>query len=275
MRSRRFWQLTGKVTWCGVCGNGFSTHTVHEARKIRYYYRCYTRYNSGLDACTNSRHMRADVLEELVWGAVLDVISNCNRLRRQWQKHINRQLRQLRGDPNKETRRLAESLQKLERRRSGYLDQEADGLMSREELRTKLAEVDRQREELRQALHETQDRQQTIKKLEFERDHNLDLVESLQGITYVTASPQDRHRIYKALRLQVEVDEEGQVRLSGIFDPDVHLHFVMKDPPIDSSKPLPKIPEGSRVEVVTACFTVTDPLGGSRRARRSPWRPPR
>jgi hypothetical protein len=105
--------------------------------------------------------------------------------------------------------------------------------------------------ELRQALHETQNRQQTIKKLEFERDHNLDLVESLQGITYVTASPQDRHRIYKALRLRVEVNEEGQVRLSGIFDPDVHLHFVMRDPPIDPSKPLPKIPEGTRIEVVT------------------------
>jgi site-specific DNA recombinase len=247
----RFWQLTGKISWCRVCGNGFSTHTVHEPRKIRYYYRCYTRYNIGLDACTNSRHLRADVLEELVWGAVLDVISNPDRLRRQWQEHINRQLRQLRGDPNKEARRLVERLQKLERRRSGYLDQEADGLMSRAELRTKLAAVDRQHQELRQALNETQDRQQSIKKLEFERDHNLHLVESLQGITYVTASPQDRHRIYKALRLRVEVDKEGQVRLSGIFDPDVHLHFVMRDPPIDPSEPLLKIPESTRVEVVT------------------------
>jgi site-specific DNA recombinase len=248
---RRPWQLTGKITWCGVCGNGFSTHTVHEPGKIRFYYRCYTRYNIGLDACTNSRHMRADVLEELVWRAVLDVISDPDRLRRQWQDHIDRQLQQLRGDPNKEARRLAERLQKLERRRSGYLDQEADGLMSREESRKKLAEVDRQREQLRQALQETQDRQRTIKRLEFERDHNLDLVESLQGMTYVTASPEDRHRIYKALRLRVEVDKEGQVRLSDIFDPDVHLHFVMKDPPVDPSKALPKIPEGSRVEVVT------------------------
>lgn len=76
-------------------------------------------------------------------------------------------------------------------------------------------------------------------------------MESLQGITYVTASPQDRHRIYKVLRLRVEIDKEGQVRLSGIFDPDVHLHFVMKDPPIDPSKPLPEIPEGTRIEVVT------------------------
>src|SRR5829696_6601116 len=31
----------------------------------------------------------------------------------------------------------------------------------------------------------------------------------------------------------------------------------------------------SIVAHVTVCFTVTDPLGGSRRARRSPWRPPR
>jgi DNA mismatch repair ATPase MutS len=60
---------------------------------------------------------------------------------------------------------------------------QTDGLMSREELRAKLAEVDRQRDELQQVLHETQDCQRTIKKLEFERDHNLDLVESLQGIT--------------------------------------------------------------------------------------------
>jgi G3E family GTPase len=123
--------------------------------------------------------------------------------------------------------------------------------MSREELRTKLAEVDRQREELQQVLHETQDRQQIIKKLEFERDHNLHLVESLQSLTYVTASPQDRHRIYKALRLRAEVEEDGQVRISGIFDPDVHLHFVMKDPPNDPSKPLPKIPEVTRIEVVS------------------------
>jgi site-specific DNA recombinase len=241
---RRPWQLTGKITWCGVCGNGFSTHTVHEPGKIRFYYRCYTRYNIGLDACTNSRHMRADVLEELVWRAVLDVISDPDRLRRQWQDHIDRQLQQLRGDPNKEARRLAERLQKLERRRSGYLDQEADGLMSREESRKKLAEVDRQREQLRQALQETQDRQRTIKRLEFERDHNLDLVESLQGMTYVTASPEDRHRIYKALRLRVEVDKEGQVRLSDIFDPDVHLHFVMKDPPVDPRSRSRRYPKG-------------------------------
>jgi hypothetical protein len=57
--------------------------------------------------------------------------------------------------------------------------------------------------------------------------------------------------------LRVEVDEEGQVRLSGIFDPDVHLHFVMKDPPVDPSRPLPKIPQGSRIEVVSR--TSADP----------------
>jgi hypothetical protein len=104
---------------------------------------------------------------------------------------------------------------------------------------------------LQKVLRETQDRQQVIKKLEFERDHNLHFVGAVQGITYVTASPEDRRRIYQALRLQVSIDEEGQIRLSGIFSPDVHLHRVMQDPPVDPSKPLPKLPKGTRVHVVS------------------------
>ena len=82
----------------------------------------------------------------------------------------------------------------------------------------------------REALRETQDRQQTIKRLEFERDHNLHLVEALGGGRYVTASPQDRRRIYQALRLRAEVDKEGQVRLIGIFSPSTRAHSFRRCP---------------------------------------------
>ncbi len=120
--------------------------------------------------------------------------------------------------------------------------------MSRIELRAKLAEVDEQRDGLRQALRESQGRQQSIKTLEFQRDHNLHLLQ-LQAITYVTASPQDRRRIYQALQLQASIDEDGQVRLSGIFSPDVHLLSLVQDPPIDPSEPVPQVPEGTSVFV--------------------------
>ena len=121
--------------------------------------------------------------------------------------------------------------------------------MSREELRTKLAEVDGQRDELQKALRETQGRQQTIKKLELRRDHNLHLVEALGGGRFVTASPQDRRRIYQALQLRVKVDEDGTIRLSGIFSPSLHLGGMVQDPPIDPSKPIPKVPDDTNVVV--------------------------
>ncbi len=103
--------------------------------------------------------------------------------------------------------------------------------------------------DLRKALQETQDRQKTIKRLEWERDHNLHLVDAFGGARYITASPRDRRRIYEALRLRVEVDKEGRVRLSGIFDPPLLLSSMVKDPPVDPSKPVPRVPEDADLVV--------------------------
>jgi len=71
----------------------------------------------------------------------------------------------------------------------------------------------------------------------------------LQSITYVTASPGDRPRIYQALRLRADVDRDGTVRLSGIFEPDVHLSKMVQDPPVDPSKPVPQVPDDISVVV--------------------------
>ena len=65
----------------------------------------------------------------------------------------------MRGDSDGEVRSLLKRLEKLNRRRSAYLDLAADGDMSREELRAKLVEVDEQREGARKVLREARDRQ--------------------------------------------------------------------------------------------------------------------
>ena len=49
--------------------------------------------------------------------------------------------------------------------------------------------------------------------------------------------------------MQASVGAEGTIRLSGIFDPDVYLPGVLQDPPANPSKPVPKVPEGTRVVV--------------------------
>jgi hypothetical protein len=57
------------------------------------------------------------------------------------------------------------------------------------------------------------------------------------------------HRIYQALQLRVEVDEDRTIRLSGIFSPSLLLTEMVQDPPVDPSKPVPKVPDDTRVVV--------------------------
>jgi hypothetical protein len=152
-------------------------------------------------------------LEEIVWQAVFSIISNPERLMRQWEEYIERKRRQLRANPDAEARCLAE-----------------------------------RRKELEGALRSARNRQQTIEELERKWKMGAQVLD-LVRIHYVCTGPEDRRRIYQALRLQASVDEEGQVRRSGIFSPDVYLPTLVQGPPLDPSKSLPKVPEGTKVVV--------------------------
>ena len=56
-------------------------------------------------------------------------------------------------------------------------------------------------------------------------------------------------RIKRALQLRVEVDEDRDIRLPGVFDPDVHLHGMVQDLPVDPSKPITPVPDDIRTVV--------------------------
>ena len=69
--ARRFWQLSGGIVRCGVCGSVLSPHAAPQRTTgYRYYYRCRQRYGNGARDCTNTRSMRAEPLEETVWRVV-------------------------------------------------------------------------------------------------------------------------------------------------------------------------------------------------------------
>ena len=232
-RVRRLWQLSGGIARCQVCGHAFSPHTVHEKGKIRCYYRCYTRYNSGRDACTNSRHVRAPEFEEAVWNTVYRLLSEPERVRIAYDEHMERRKAQLRGDPNREARNLSERLQKLERRRSGYLDLAADGTVGREELRTKLAELAEQRKELEGALRKAQDRRESIRKLQLKREMMLGRFAAMRDIDLHHLDPENRRRALRTLGARVEVDENGNAHITGVFDADITELLPMTQAPDD------------------------------------------
>jgi hypothetical protein len=193
--------------------------------------------------------MRAPELEEAVWEAVLGIICDPERLLRQYKQELERQRQQMRGDPDREARSLVAQLQKLERRRSGYFDLAADGYMSREDLRAKLANLDEQRDGLQKALREARDRQDALRKPQNNYAHLTSLlIDIIHHQDLMMATPESRRRLYQALRLQVSVDEDRTIRISGVFDTDVYLHGLLELPG-DWLSPRPKVPEGTKILV--------------------------
>lgn len=115
--------------------------------------------------------MQAPALEESVWHAVLRILSDPRRLLRQYEDHIEERKRRVRGDPDRKAKDLARRLEKLVRRRAGFLDLAADGDMSRDELREKLSEVDEERAGLEKALREAQGRGEQLRKPDVDYAH--------------------------------------------------------------------------------------------------------
>jgi hypothetical protein len=252
----RFWQLRG-IAYCGECGSVLSPHYVTGTRadgsKTRiHYHQCRRRYNTGPKDCDHTTSYRAEILEKTIWEAVYGLLSDPERLKRQYREHIDREREQLlRGDTGRETRRLADELRRLEHRRANYYDIAADGDMSREMLRAKVAETDRQIEALQATLREAEDRHRSIEKLERLRDTNLSLLEAFPP-SFMCACPEDRRRIYQALALRADVDREGRIRLNGIFDPDVYLPAVMQGSPDTLTPRLHSFDARERHKVVLA-----------------------
>jgi hypothetical protein len=169
--SERFWQLSGGVARCEVCGCALSPHTTSRVGGMKApYYRCFQRYNSGPRNCTNTRTLPAAPLEEAVWRGVSLLLEEPDRVVAAYDAYLERRARRLRGDPDREIRELSGRLGKLEGRRSNLIDMSADGTISHEDLRTKLAESDEERDSLRRALREAAGRGEELKRLRNERE---------------------------------------------------------------------------------------------------------
>jgi hypothetical protein len=145
---------------------------------------------------------------------------------------------------------LVERLQEIEGERKGFFRLAARGSMSDEELDAAVAEVDGQRESVQKALREAQIRRDALQTPKINMAHLDSLLLQLNAMDLGMASMEDRRRLYRALRLQVSIDNERQMRISGIFDPDLYFHEVLQDPP-DWLTPRPEVWEQAKVVVTT------------------------
>ena len=98
----------------------------------------------------------------------------------------------------------------------------ADGTISREDLRAKLAEADEKRVSLRRALRGRPPRARGgAREAEEGAGALAERSSAMRGMGLRHLPPRDRRTVYGVLRVTAHADEKGDVRITGVFDADI------------------------------------------------------
>ena len=216
----RFWELSGGVFFCAVCGCRMCPDRRRRSPgdgRLYYYYRCPTRHHKGKDACSQGRSYRAEETEALVWRFISNLLKDPDRLRAGLEKMIDQERNGLREDPEREAAAWLRSLAEADSKRARFQDMAAEGLITFDELRTKLIELDKARKAAKHELRLLQNRAERIEALQRDRDTVLASWEGTLPKSIDEIAPEERHYLYKRLRIRLAADPDGDLELNGEF----------------------------------------------------------
>jgi site-specific DNA recombinase len=202
----RQWELKG-ILRCS-CGQNMITNTSRYNGKAYHYYRCKRASAYGPDACPQ-RMIRIEQVEPLLRDFVFRVLNDPDTIQRGLNSMIQRETEEVREDPEQVVETLAERLSQNSYLRRAYQDQQAEGLMTLEELAARLGELEDTRKVLEAELASLERSQQKAKELENDRDTAVaslaapipDALENLTG--------DEINTVYRKLQLQLIPSEEG------------------------------------------------------------------
>ena len=217
----RVWQLSGGVLRCAGCGCRMGAHTTNDGKgggRKYFYYRCPTRGRHGPHhACVNGRHYRAEPLEDYVWGFVAGLLKDPDRLRAGLERMVEREGASSRGNPDEEVRAWVERLGQIDRKRSGFQDVAAEGLITIDELRAKLAALEEGRKTATAEVERIRERAERARALESDKEALLRTYSAMVPAGLDALDPDERRRVYGMLRLKVEVAPDGAMHARGIL----------------------------------------------------------
>jgi site-specific DNA recombinase len=216
---RRFWQLSGGILRCGICGMGMETQSVkaHSGTHYHHYYSCRTRHKHGDAACTHRRHHRAADLEGRVWDLVSGLLKDPERLRAGLDEMIEAERAAMCGDPEAEALAWLGRLSVLDRKRSRYQDMAAEGHITFDELGAKLRGLDAERATAERELGALKVRRSRLEDLERDKDTLLEEYASMVPEELDELTGEERHQVYRMLRLQVYVYPDGDLDVRGVL----------------------------------------------------------
>jgi hypothetical protein len=217
--AKRFWELSGGILRCGECGHTLRPHTSRSrAGTLLHYYSCRSRYNTGPGRdCQNRKHLRAERIEDQIWNFVSGLLRDPERIRDGLNRLIENERANVGRDPERDAEFWSRKISEVEVERRGYHRLAAKGHMTDVELSAALLDLDETRETAERELEAVRVRGEALKRLEDDRDA---LMESYAGAVKETLEdlePEERHRIYKLLRLSVRFRPDWPLEVSGIF----------------------------------------------------------
>ena len=209
----RFWELSGGLLKCADCGRSMIAFSRrNKGQKPHYYYRCDERRRGPASerVCPNRKSHRAEDLEARAWETISSMTYDPEgelflRLHDQYEESK----RELGAGSGARRVALADGLAKIEAKRDRLYDLAADGLMDKEVLRRKLADMADNEKALREELSRSEDTAEQLAELE---ESYATMVEAFtEGLIEVEGrkAPQGRRAHYKRLGVAFVVDAGG------------------------------------------------------------------
>jgi hypothetical protein len=189
-------------------------HLVPRQKRLNHYYRCAKRLRDKA-ACPQPRNWRADRTEPRVWELVSGLMTDPEQLRADLERMIELERDRLRGDPSRETKAWLEKLAEVDRERRGYQRLAATGRMAEKELDEALAELDETRKTAERELSTLRGHQERLGELERDKDAILDSYAGMAPDALESLTPEERHRVYRMLRIRAVAHVDGTLEVSG------------------------------------------------------------
>jgi site-specific DNA recombinase len=217
---RRFWQLSGGIFRCYMCDRSLATRSIWSpsGKFYHHYYSCPSHNRGGNDACPNRKNRRAVDVEEPVWELVSGLLKDPERLRAGLDEMIEAQRAGMRGDPEAEILAWLRRLDALDSKRSRYQDMAAEGHITFEELGAKLRGLEDERAIVEEELENLQLRRSRVEELELDKASLLNEYAGMVSEELNELTGEERHQIYRMLRLRVRVLFDNTIEVEGILN---------------------------------------------------------
>jgi hypothetical protein len=147
----------------------------------------------------------------LVWEGVSEILADPERLRRGLQKMLESEQEASAVDHEGEAHVWRDKLSEVGQKRAKFQELAADGLMTKEELRSKLDALELTRQAAERELRLARERSERLSALERDAEHLLEAYEKWCIEALADLSSEEKREIYKLLDLTVEAHPDGRL----------------------------------------------------------------